>query len=421
MADEREADGLGCESGGVAAEVSQPKGAASKKKNKWKTVTAEFYQPKPYEADQGKGKAGGLAKGPAGKGGSTRVGEDFGAKGGRGNQGSGTQQDEGRLSKPIPDEIAKQPPLETLLAESDAPGARGGSGDVSPKRKPLGNKPRDAKGKGKSKQAGARKGMGFAQFDGSRDVDGPPLSATIQQQQQRAGLVLKGGQSAMGLGQHPVLVQQMTQQGAAVQQQFVSFGGPGPGVGSGGMVYQNAQAMPSMYAMPYYVPVQMAQAQMPAIYTTSPAFMSAGGQPSGCATGAPTVPGAAVGIGPKLQQASSVEGDRAALKDQVQQQIEYYFDGENLVKDMYLRRSMTDEGWVAVWLIAGFRRVQSMTMDMALVVEAIQTSSKLELDIQKQFVRPKDGWQQWVIGSSGAAAPQHEMPGGDMSGSIDAP
>lgn len=406
MSEEPEIEGLGGESSDVVAEAKQAKGAGSKKKNKWKTVTADFYQPRPYESDQGKDKAGGAPKGATGKG-TVKGSDDFGAKGGRGGKGKTPQQDDERPPRPALEELAKPPPLDTPLADIDSLGARGVGAEGSPKRKPLGGKPRDAKGRGKGKQSAARKGMGPFPGDSSQDFDRPRPVAPVQPQ--RTPLVLSSGQPAMGMGQQPAMAQQMLQQGVAMPQQFASFGGQGFSTGApGGVVYQNTQAMPAMYAMPYYVPVQMAPAQMAvrspsAIYTTSPQFVPAGGQPAG----APGVPG--------------VAPDRATLKVQVQQQIEYYFDVENLLKDMYLRRNMTDEGWVAVWLVAGFRRVQNMTTDVSIVVEAIQASNKVELDVQMQFVRPKDNWQQWIISGAGAPTPQREMPAAGLSGLAGAP
>jgi len=40
---------------------------------------------------------------------------------------------------------------------------------------------------------------------------------------------------------------------------------------------------------------------------------------------------------------------------------EYYFSTENLVKDFFLRRQMDTDGWIAVELLASFRRVRIHT------------------------------------------------------------
>ena len=50
---------------------------------------------------------------------------------------------------------------------------------------------------------------------------------------------------------------------------------------------------------------------------------------------------------------------------------EYYFSTENLLKDFYLRRQMDDDGWIAVNLLANFRRVRihTGTVNTELIVE----------------------------------------------------
>lgn len=412
MADQSVPEGFGCESGDAVVDVNQPKGAANKKKNKWKTVTAEFYQPKPYETDQGKGKAGGAGKGVAGKGGAGRGGEDLGAKGGRGGKGRSPQQDDGRSPKPHTEAVAKQPEVDTSKVGGDAPEVKGGGGEHSPKSKPSSGKPRDIKGKGKSKQAAPRKGMGPVPFDSNQDMDGPRPLAAVQPQR----TALSNGQPAMGMPQHPATVmphqmsqqmpQQMPQPAMVQQMGLAPFGGQAfVGGNQGSMGSQNPQAMPAMYAMPYYVPMQI----QGSLYTSSSPFVPTAGQLSGHgpALGGP----GGAGPGAKLQQAPLAGADRAVLVGQVQQQLEYYFDGENLVKDMFLRRNMTEEGWVTVQLIAGFRLIQSMTTDLSVVVEAIQASSKIELDIQKQFVRAKENWQNWVIGGSPVLKPAGDPAG----------
>ena len=51
---------------------------------------------------------------------------------------------------------------------------------------------------------------------------------------------------------------------------------------------------------------------------------------------------------------AGLEGD---VRRQLQQQLEYYFSDENLVKDDFLRNHMDEAGFVDVSLIAGFRKV----------------------------------------------------------------
>lgn len=58
---------------------------------------------------------------------------------------------------------------------------------------------------------------------------------------------------------------------------------------------------------------------------------------------------------------------------------EYYFSEENLVKDFFLRRKMNAQGFLPVTLIASFQRVQNLTMDIDLVMDAILESDRLEV------------------------------------------
>lgn len=58
---------------------------------------------------------------------------------------------------------------------------------------------------------------------------------------------------------------------------------------------------------------------------------------------------------------------------------EYYFSEENLVKDFFLRRKMNAQGFLPLTLIASFQRVQNLTMDIDLVINAVLESDKLEL------------------------------------------
>lgn len=58
---------------------------------------------------------------------------------------------------------------------------------------------------------------------------------------------------------------------------------------------------------------------------------------------------------------------------------EYYFSEENLVKDFFLRRKMNAQGFLPLTLIASFQRVQNLTMDIDLVIDAVLESDRLDL------------------------------------------
>merc|ERR1712224_625945 len=55
--------------------------------------------------------------------------------------------------------------------------------------------------------------------------------------------------------------------------------------------------------------------------------------------------GGTVSPSPLGQGVSSVDNNRESRRQQVQQQVEYYFSLENLVMDFWLRGRMADEGW----------------------------------------------------------------------------
>jgi la-related protein 1 len=121
----------------------------------------------------------------------------------------------------------------------------------------------------------------------------------------------------------------------------------------------------------------------------------------------PYMPGAAPQPQPQPPAPSPV--DRQKLKVQVQAQLEYYFSQDNLIKDVYLRSRMNEEGWISVECIAGFRRVQQMTTDTGMIMDAIKESKKLEMDPTNTQVRLHNEWQNWLLSpgakSGGAASP----------------
>ncbi|XP_046599348.1 la-related protein 1B isoform X1 [Neodiprion lecontei] len=97
-----------------------------------------------------------------------------------------------------------------------------------------------------------------------------------------------------------------------------------------------------------------------------------------------------------FNNSSYINLDMTTLKDYIKKQIEYYFSEENLMRDFFLRRKMDAEGFLPITLIASFHRVQALTTDVALVVEAIKESDKLEL-VNGFQVRTKTEPLKWPI------------------------
>ncbi|KAI3725258.1 hypothetical protein L1987_65039 [Smallanthus sonchifolius] len=87
------------------------------------------------------------------------------------------------------------------------------------------------------------------------------------------------------------------------------------------------------------------------------------------------------------------------LRISVRNQIEYYFSDQNLKTDQYLISLMDDHGWVSISTIADFKRVKSMSTDIPLIVEVLQSSTTLE--VQGEKVRKREDWSKWIPASVG--------------------
>ncbi|KAF8030375.1 hypothetical protein BT93_E2729 [Corymbia citriodora subsp. variegata] len=74
-------------------------------------------------------------------------------------------------------------------------------------------------------------------------------------------------------------------------------------------------------------------------------------------------------------------------------QIEYYFSDDNLVKDVFLRSNMDEEGWVSIEIIAKFRRVQEMTREVELILDSLKASRIVEVRDRK--VRRRGDWKKF--------------------------
>ncbi|XP_038881160.1 la-related protein 1C-like [Benincasa hispida] len=76
-------------------------------------------------------------------------------------------------------------------------------------------------------------------------------------------------------------------------------------------------------------------------------------------------------------------------------QIEYYFSSENLIKDTFLRQNMNEEGWVPVKLIASFSKVQRLTENIQTILDALQSSTVVE--VKGDTVRRRNDYERWII------------------------
>ncbi|KAG6510072.1 la-related protein 1B-like [Zingiber officinale] len=117
----------------------------------------------------------------------------------------------------------------------------------------------------------------------------------------------------------------------------------------------------------------------------SPIFYIATQTPPG---GVPFVPHPAV---PHQMFIPAIDPQRANLL----KQIDYYFSAENLCRDVYLRQNMDEQGWVPVFLIAGFNRVKQLTNSVEFILETLRLSTVVE--VQGDKIRKRHDWMNWVL------------------------
>ncbi|XP_025777310.1 la-related protein 1B [Puma concolor] len=107
--------------------------------------------------------------------------------------------------------------------------------------------------------------------------------------------------------------------------------------------------------------------------------------------------------------------EETLLKEYIKRQIEYYFSVENLERDFFLRRKMDEQGFLPISLIAGFHRVQALTTNLNLILEALKDSTEVEIVDEK--MRKKIEPEKWPI----PGPPPRTVPQTDFSQLIDCP
>ena len=90
------------------------------------------------------------------------------------------------------------------------------------------------------------------------------------------------------------------------------------------------------------------------------------------------------------------EANDDVLKNYVKHQIEYYFSRENLQRDFFLRRKMTNDGYLPISLVASFNRVQQLTQDITFIVESVENSEIVEVK-DGLMIRPLDDPESWPL------------------------
>jgi len=98
------------------------------------------------------------------------------------------------------------------------------------------------------------------------------------------------------------------------------------------------------------------------------------------ATPSPTEP-----ITAPVENEKPLAGDE--LLDAVRKQVEYYFSRSNLANDSYLVSQMDAQMFVPLDVIVGFKGVQKLTMDGALILTSVKTSEHLFVDESGPYVK----------------------------------
>jgi len=93
--------------------------------------------------------------------------------------------------------------------------------------------------------------------------------------------------------------------------------------------------------------------------------------------------------------APNIPFEGGSHQEMVTRQIEYYFSTDNLCKDIYLRKNMDNEGYVAISMIANFNRLKVLTSDLKLITECMRSSNFLE--VKGDYIRRKEGWHTFLI------------------------
>ncbi|XP_038702189.1 la-related protein 1C isoform X2 [Tripterygium wilfordii] len=108
------------------------------------------------------------------------------------------------------------------------------------------------------------------------------------------------------------------------------------------------------------------------------------------------------------------------IYSKIVQQVNYWFSGDNLAKDIYLRKNMDDQGWVSIELIAGFKKVAELTNNIQLILDALRSSTVVE--VQGNKVRRRNDWERWIMPQvqvPSAPSPQSTLIAGVQSISLE--
>ena len=85
-----------------------------------------------------------------------------------------------------------------------------------------------------------------------------------------------------------------------------------------------------------------------------------------------------------------------------------YASVENLVKDVYLRRNMSAQGFVLLSFIASFNRIRTLTTEVQTIRDALRDSKAVE--IVGGQIRRREDWAPWVFPDAPEAHVEEPSP-----------
>jgi len=74
------------------------------------------------------------------------------------------------------------------------------------------------------------------------------------------------------------------------------------------------------------------------------------------------------------------------LRQQLRKQLKYYFSRENMVNDRYLKSQMDADDYVPISIIANFKLVKSLTLDLQLIIDVLKGIGKTNLNNKSKFL-----------------------------------
>uniref|UniRef100_A0A0K0EFC1 HTH La-type RNA-binding domain-containing protein n=1 Tax=Strongyloides stercoralis TaxID=6248 RepID=A0A0K0EFC1_STRER len=75
------------------------------------------------------------------------------------------------------------------------------------------------------------------------------------------------------------------------------------------------------------------------------------------------------------------------IKSCILRQIEYYLSEENLSKDYFLQQNIDKNGFISLPLLASFPKIKKLTNDIGLVIQAMKSSTVLEMSEDYQRIK----------------------------------